>query len=93
MHTLSGYEWDPRKAAGNLQKHGIHFSDAVTVFGDEVALRIPDQDSDASEERFIILGLSSPGQFLAVVYTWRGDRIRIISARKATAGERRAYER
>jgi uncharacterized DUF497 family protein len=92
MHTLAGYEWDPKKASGNLQKHGIHFSDAVTAFADEMALRIPDQDSGAFEERFILLGMGSPGQLLAVVYTWRGDRIRIISARKATAGERRAYE-
>lgn len=93
MHTLAGYEWDPKKASSNVQKHRAHFADAVTVFSDEMALKIHDQDADADEERFIILGMSSPGQLLAVAYTWRGDRIRIVSARKATAGERRAYAR
>jgi len=91
MHTLRAYEWDPKKAASNFQRHRVHFADAVTVFSDQMALRIPDEDADADEDRFIILGMSSPGQLLAVSYTWRGDRIRIISARKATAGERKAY--
>jgi uncharacterized DUF497 family protein len=93
MHTIAGYEWDLRKASRNIQKHGVYFADAATVFSDEQALKILDEDSEAFEDRFIILGMSCPGQVLAVVYTWRGDRIRIISARKATAGERSAYER
>jgi uncharacterized DUF497 family protein len=85
------YEWDPGKAAANLHKHGIRFADAVAVFSDEAALLIADTFTD--EERFILLGSDAFGRLLVVVYTWRGEqRIRIISARKATRQERRQYE-
>lgn len=85
------YEWDPHKAQSNLRKHGILFADAVTVFTDDFALTIPDDDSD--EERFITLGKDALDRILVVVYTWRGDDIRIISARKAEIYERQQYER
>jgi len=86
------YEWDPGKAAANLHKHGIRFADVVAVFSDEAALLIADTFTD--EERFILLGSDAFGRLLVVVYTWRGEqRIRIISARKATRQERRQYER
>ena len=91
MHTIEGYEWDTKKAATNLQKHGVHFADAATVFGDELAVRVSDEISSLDEDRFVILGMSVPGDLLVVVYTWRGDRIRIISARQATPRERRSY--
>jgi uncharacterized protein len=85
------YEWDPEKAASNLRKHGVSFADAVAVFADEFALSIEDTFPD--EERFIVLGLDAFGQLLIVVYTWRAEeRIRIISARKATRQERAQYE-
>jgi uncharacterized DUF497 family protein len=85
------FEWDPDKAASNRLKHGVSFADAVAVFEDELALTISDDVSD--EERFIILGTNALGQLLVVVYTWRGpERIRIISARKATRQERTQYE-
>jgi uncharacterized protein len=85
------FEWDPDKAASNLHKHGVSFADAVAVFEDELALTITDDFSD--EERFIILGSDAFGQLLVVVFTWRGpERIRVISARKATRQERAQYE-
>jgi len=85
------YEWDPNKATANLAKHGVHFADAVAVFGDEFALTIADEFTD--EQRFVTLGSDAFGQILVVVYTWRDDEtIRIISARKATRYERKQYE-
>lgn len=84
------YEWDPQKAEINLKKHGIDFADAVAVFSDEFALTI--EDSTPNEERFITVGLDALAQVLVVVYIWRGDTIRIISARLATPRERKQYE-
>jgi len=85
------YEWDPDKAVSNFKKHRVRFADAVTVFSDEQALTMEDPDPD--EERSITLGMDAQGNILIVSYTWREDRIRIISARKATPAERRQYER
>ena len=84
------FEWDQRKAASNLKRHGVNFADAATIFEDDRALTIEDDRHD--EDRFITLGTGALGQLLVVVYAFRGDRIRIISARKATARERRQYE-
>lgn len=91
MHTIPGYEWDPKKAAANLRKHGVDFADAATAFSDESALRMTDHISSVDEDRFVLLGTSAPGDVLVVVYTWRGERIRIISARNATPRERMLY--
>ncbi len=90
MHTMI-YEWDRGKAAANRLKHGIDFADAATIFGDELALTI--EELSADEPRFVKMGTSAIGQVLVVVYTWRGDGIRLISARAATPRERRSYER
>jgi uncharacterized DUF497 family protein len=84
------YEWDKRKAQANLQKHGIDFADAVAVLEDNSAVTI--EDHYPSEERFITIGLDALGRILVVIYTWRGDRIRLISARKATPREQKQYE-
>lgn len=84
-------EWDELKARANWRKHGVDFADAVFVFEDEVALTVED-DEVAQEERFVTVGSDPIGRVLVVVYTWRGDRIRLISARKATSRERQAYE-
>lgn len=83
-------EWDPRKARANLRKHGVDFADAATVFEDELAMTITDERH--AEDRFVTLGMDALGRLLVVTYTWRRERIRIISARKATRGERRQYE-
>ena len=84
------YQWDENKALNNLNKHGIDFADAVLVFSDELAITIFDPRFE--EERFIIIGMDALSRVLVVVYTMRGDRIRLISARKATRNERRQYE-
>jgi uncharacterized DUF497 family protein len=93
MHIIvrMNYEWDPKKSAANLRKHGIRFAEAVIVFQDESALTIEEQHSD--EERFMRLGMDAKGRILVVVYTWREERVRIISARQATSREREKYER
>jgi len=85
-----GYEWDPNKAITNIEKHGIDFADAVTVFDDLNAVTIDDPDYE--EQRFITIAMDAFGRILVVVYTWRGDIIRLISARKANKKERKQYE-
>ena len=84
-------EWDPAKAQANLNKHGIHFADAVSALEDDQALTIRDAYSE-DEERWITLGMDALGRLLVVVYTWRGEKVRLISARLATAQEREQYE-
>lgn len=88
------FEWDPRKDADNRRKHGLSFDEAQTVFADEHALLLDDPDHSATEERFILLGLSAAFRVLVVVHGYRDrdDTIRIISARKATKRERQRYE-
>jgi uncharacterized DUF497 family protein len=85
------YEWDPAKAAANLEKHGVSFADAVTALEDELALTIQDPDS-AGEDRLVSIGMDATGQLLVTVFTLRADAVRIISSRKASKGERKRYE-
>jgi uncharacterized DUF497 family protein len=89
--TYMPVEWDPRKARLNARKHGVHFADTVAVLEDEQALTIRDPSSDG-EERWVTIGLDAFGRVIVLVYTWRGERARLISARKATRYERRMYE-
>jgi uncharacterized DUF497 family protein len=86
------YEWDPKKAASNLAKHGVDFADAVGVLEDEWALTIRDENV-RGEQRFATMGSGFLGRVLVVFYAYRRDGIRLISARVATRDERRAYER
>jgi uncharacterized DUF497 family protein len=74
----------------NLRKHSVDFADAATVFSDETGLTIPDDYPD--EDRFVTIGMDALGRILVVVHTWRGLRIRIISARRATGQERDRYQ-
>lgn len=91
-YTLGvGYEWDQAKAAANMRKHGINFADAAIALEDDRGLTIEDPFSH-SEERFVTLCRDPFGEVLVVVFTWRGEEIRLISARKATGRERRLYE-
>ena len=83
-------EWDPRKAGANLRKHGIDFADAATVLHDECAITVGDTVS--GEDRFVTLGADSLGRVLVVVFTFRNERVRLISARRATPRERGRYE-
>ncbi len=82
------FEWDPEKARSNQRWHGVSFEEATYVFEDLHLLEV--FDDSASEERFIAIGLAGP-TVLVVVYTERGNRIRIISARRATKREKDAY--
>ncbi len=88
------FEWDAVKAAANLRKHGVSFEDAQTVFYDEFAVQFYDKPHSASEDRFLMLGMSSAAHLLLVCHCERreGDLIRIISARKATKQESSFYE-
>jgi uncharacterized protein len=85
------YEWDPAKARANLSKHGVDFADAASALEDDRALTIRDPLS-SDEERWITMGRGSLGSLLVVVYTWREETVRLISARLATAREKRQYE-
>jgi len=86
------FEWDPEKAAANLRKHGVSFSDAATVFGDPLSHTFFDPDHSATEDRCITVGVSRSGTLLVVAHTERGERVRIISARKPTRTERSYHE-
>jgi uncharacterized protein len=83
------YEWDSAKAEANRKKHRVSFADAVAVFSDERALTL--DDPNAEEERYVTVGMDAFARLLVVVYTWRGDVIRLISAREATRAERTQY--
>ncbi len=83
------FEWDDAKARANLNKHGVSFAEALTVFSDPHAIDAQDR---FIPDRFVIMGLSSRMRLLFVVHAKRGDRLRIISARKASAGQRSKYE-
>jgi uncharacterized DUF497 family protein len=87
------FEWDPRKAALNKRKHGVSFEEARTVFFDENAKVIDDPDHSESEDRFVLLGVSSALRLLLVCHCYRQDDsvIRIISARKASPRESKQY--
>jgi uncharacterized DUF497 family protein len=85
------YEWDPVKAAANLRKHGVPFAEAASVFLDPMALTYVDPDHSGEEDREITIGVSTNQRVLFVSHCARGDRVRIISARKATQRERKQY--
>jgi len=89
------FSWNEEKAAANLEKHGVSFEEAQTVFKDYNALLIPDPDHSEEEDRFVILGLSSVLRMLVVCHCYRenDEQIRIISARKAVKNESATYEK
>lgn len=86
------FEWDPKKAALNLHKHGVPFHEATTALQDDLSLTGDDPDHSQYEERFITFGVSNTGRVLVISHTERDNGIRIISARAATRSERRLYE-
>ncbi len=86
------FESDPEKDKQNLRKHGVSFSEAATVFADLLSCTIDDPDHSTDEQRFITMGLSYQHRLLVVAHRDDDDRIRIITARVATAHERRTYE-
>jgi len=86
------FEWDSAKAVENLTKHGVSFQEAATVFRDPLSATGADPDHSIGEEPFITFGVSTSGRLLVVAHTEDGDTIRIITARPATAAERKIYE-
>lgn len=86
------FEWDASKAGGNLAKHGVAFDEAVSVFADPLAALFDDPDHSGEEPREIIVGLSTKPRLLVVSFTEREGRVRIISARRATAAEQKRHE-
>ena len=86
------FEWDPNKAKENLKTHGVSFDEASTAFGDTLSLVIYDPLHSEQEDRFVLIGNSHKNRLLVIVHTERADRVRLISARKATKKERKQYE-
>ena len=86
------FEWDREKARRNLQKHRVSFDEAVTIFYDPLAATIDDPDHSTDEQRYLTIGHSARGRLLIVGHVDRGTAVRIISARRATAGERKRHE-
>ena len=86
------FEWDRDKAVSNRNKHGVPFDEAVTVFYDPLAATFGDPDHSVEEDRLITVGYSGQGRLLVVCHTERSGAIRIISARRATARERKRHE-
>lgn len=86
------FEWDHKKAAANARKHGVTFEEAATVFGDPLALTFDDPDHSSGEHRMLTFGVAAYGSLIVVAHTERRGSVRIISARRATAAERKIYE-
>jgi len=86
------FKWDSQKADSNRKKHGVSFQEAASVLGDALSITYYDPDHSVREHRFITMGMSRFGRVLLVAHTYRGDNVRIISARKATRKEQRYYE-
>ena len=89
---MFNFEWDDQKAASNLQKHAVPFDEAVSVFADPSALTFSDTEHSEGEERSRTYGISNKERLLVVVHTERRNRVRIISARKATRYEKSIYK-
>lgn len=87
------FEWDPEKARRNLKKHGVSFDEAVTAFYDPLSATFDDPDHSDEEQRYITIGFSSQERLLVIGHTERGEVVRIISARRATAHERKKHEK
>ena len=86
------FEWDLNKAKRNLRIHSVSFDEASTVFGDTLSLTIYDPLHSGEEDRLVLIGSSYKNRVLTIVHTESGDKIRIITARKATKNERKQYE-
>ena len=87
-----GFEWDPLKSRKNEKKHGVSFHEGMTAFADKFSYTISDPEHSVEEYRFLLLGLGSSGNLMVISHTERGDRIRIISVRRATKQECELYK-
>ena len=87
------FEWNPKKAKANLRKHHVSFEEATTVFKDTLAAIYEDPDHSVRERRFLMVGSSASQRLLHIAFADRGERIRILNARKVTKKERELYEK
>ena len=87
------FEWDPRKARSNIRKHGVSFDEAASAFSDVFSFTYDDESHSQTEQRYATLGMSNQGRVLVIAHTMRAERVRIISARKASQREKRWYEK
>ena len=85
------FDWDGTKASSNARKHGVRFEEAATAFGDTLSVTVSDPDHSLYEERYLLLGMTERNRLVVVSHTERRDTIRLISARIATAKERKGY--
>jgi uncharacterized DUF497 family protein len=90
--VVDGFEWDEAKASSNLEKHGVGFAEAASALLDPLALTVFDTAHSVTEDRWLTIGYSQALRLLLVISTDRDSATRIISARKATSGERQIYE-
>jgi hypothetical protein len=88
----SEFEWDDEKAESNLKKHDVSFEEAATIFNDPKIATISDPDHSEDEERYVSIGKSFIKRLLTVIHTYRKERIRLISARKASKAEKKKYD-
>jgi uncharacterized DUF497 family protein len=88
----ASFEWDAQKAKNNLQTHQVPFEEAITIFDDPQFITVLDDEHSQDEERYITIGLSNKNRVLMVAHTERNNKIRIISARKATRNEEKFYQ-
>ena len=86
------FEWDPKKAESNREKHGVSFEEAATAFGDTLSVTISDSGHSEGERRFLPTGMTAAQRLVVVAHIERGDNIRIVNARPATRKETRDYE-
>jgi uncharacterized protein len=86
-----GFEWDPSRADKNVEKHQVSFEEAATVFDDPMFITFIDDEHSIDEERYVTIGLSGNGRLLMVAHADRQNRVRIISARRATNKEEQFY--
>jgi uncharacterized DUF497 family protein len=86
------FQWEEKKAAANLTKHGVSFEEAASAFGDPLSLTIPDPEHSEDEQRWVLLGMTEHHRLVVVAHTELADTVRLISARLATPAERRDYE-
>ena len=86
------FEWNPEKARRNQRLHGVSFPEAAEVFGDELSSTVVDPDHSEGEIRYLNFGQTRSGRHIVLAYTERGGRVRLISARRMTRRERKAYE-
>jgi len=90
---LEGFEWDKGNKQKNWNKHKIYYKEIEEIFFNKPLVIIPDKKHSKIEQRFVCYGITKLGRKLSVIFTWRGKKIRVISARSQNRKERNEYEK